>query len=86
LLVLLGEADDWGNPAAVCLGYAAQVPHGAAVEVHTYPGAHHSFDFPRTAPLIRAGHVEKYDEAAADDSYARVRAFLERTIGGGARR
>jgi dienelactone hydrolase len=85
LLALLGEADDWGNPAAVCLGYAARLPHGAAVEVHTYPGANHSFDYPGTEPLIRAGHLEKYDKTAAEDSYARVRAFLERTIGAGAR-
>jgi dienelactone hydrolase len=84
-LALAGEWDDWGNPAAVCRAYAAQVPHGVAVEVHTYPGASHSFDYPRAAPLIRAGHVEKYDKAAAEDSYARVQVFLERTIGAGAR-
>jgi dienelactone hydrolase len=84
-LALLGDADDWGNPAIGCRAYAAQVQHGAAVEVHTYPGAYHSFDYPSTAPLIRAGHVEKYDKAAAEDSYARVQAFLERTIGAGAR-
>jgi dienelactone hydrolase len=84
-LALLGEADDWGNPAAVCRAYAAQLPHGAAVEVHTYPGAYHSFDYPSTAPLIRAGHLEKYDKAAAEDSYARVQTFLKSTTGAGAR-
>jgi dienelactone hydrolase len=84
-LALLGEADDWGNRAAVCRAYAAQVPHGAAVEVHTYPGAYHSFDYPSTDPLYRAGHLEKYDNAAAEDSYARVHALLERTIVAGAR-
>jgi hypothetical protein len=35
--------------------------------------------------LIRAGHAEKHDKAAAEDSYAREHAFLERTIGAGAR-
>jgi dienelactone hydrolase len=81
----LSAAVDWGNPAAACRAYAAQLPHGAPVEVHTYPGAYHSFDYPSTAPLIRAGHIEKYDRAAAEDSYSRVQAFLERTIGTGAR-
>jgi hypothetical protein len=36
-LALLGEVDDWGNPAAVCRAYAAQVPHGAprSKSIHT---------------------------------------------------
>lgn len=44
LLILAGEADDW-TPAAPCVELAAIArSQGAAMEIVTYPGAHHSFD------------------------------------------
>lgn len=44
LLILIGEADDW-TPAEPCreLSSIAQ-QQGAAVDIVTYPDAHHSFD------------------------------------------
>jgi dienelactone hydrolase len=44
LLILAGEADDW-TPATPCVELAAIArKQGAAMEIVTYPGAHHSFD------------------------------------------
>jgi len=44
LLVLAGEADDW-TPAAPCIELTKIAKgQGAAMEIVTYPGAHHSFD------------------------------------------
>lgn len=44
LLILTGEADDW-TPAAPCKDLAATAQQeGGALEIVTYPGAHHSFD------------------------------------------
>jgi dienelactone hydrolase len=44
LLILTGEADDW-TPAGPCIELAAIArKQGAAMEIVTYPGAHHSFD------------------------------------------
>jgi dienelactone hydrolase len=44
LLILAGEADDW-TPPAPCFELAEIARRqGAAMEIITYPGAHHSFD------------------------------------------
>lgn len=44
LLVLSGEADDW-TPAGHCIDLAKIArSRGSAMEIVTYPGAHHSFD------------------------------------------
>jgi len=44
LLVLAGEADDW-TPMAPCIEITKiAAREGAAIEIVTYPGAHHSFD------------------------------------------
>lgn len=81
LLVLVGEADDWGNPAASCRLFAERLGAGAPVEIVTYPGVAHSFD---NRNLVRRtfsfGHRVEYDHAAAEDSFARVKAFLARTL------
>jgi dienelactone hydrolase len=51
LLILAGEADDW-TPAAPCVELTAIArSQGAAMEIVTYPGAHHSFD--RTNSPVR---------------------------------
>ncbi|OGA26180.1 MAG: hypothetical protein A3I02_07510 [Betaproteobacteria bacterium RIFCSPLOWO2_02_FULL_67_26] len=44
LLVLSGEADDW-TPAAPCIALTKTAQsQGAAMDIVTYAGAHHSFD------------------------------------------
>jgi len=44
LLILAGEADDW-TPAKPCVELVDIArKQGAAMEIVTYPGAHHSFD------------------------------------------
>jgi dienelactone hydrolase len=44
LLILAGEADDW-TPAQPCVELVEIArKQGAAMEIVTYPGAHHSFD------------------------------------------
>ena len=44
LLILAGEADDW-TPAKPCVELVEIArKQGAAMEIVTYPGAHHSFD------------------------------------------
>jgi len=78
LLALAGEDDDWGSPALTCQGFAAKVPPGARVEVHTYPGVAHAFDNSRLGLTREEGHVLGYNHAAAEDSFQRVKAFLDR--------
>ena len=81
LLALAGTADTWGRPAATCTAFAAAVPSGA-VSVTTYPGAVHGFDNPRLTRLRFAeGHPMQYDAVAAEDSFGRVREFLDHVIG-----
>jgi dienelactone hydrolase len=80
LLVLAGEADDWGHPAARCTVYASQAPPGSVVEVHTYPGVYHAFEVPAKEPRSSSGHIMQYDRKAAEDSFVRVRAFLNRWV------
>jgi dienelactone hydrolase len=44
LLVLIGEADDW-TPSDYCVALTKiATGRGAAMEIVTYPGAHHGFD------------------------------------------
>ena len=81
LLVLAGEADDWGNPALRCRLYGSELPSGAHFEIHTWPGVYHAFDNPNISREEIDGHVLEYDEAAANDSFARVHAFLDRWVG-----
>ena len=81
LLVLAGEADDWGNPAAQCRQFGAQVRAGQTFELHTYPGVYHAFDSSGLAKSSMLGHAMGYDHAAAEDSFVHVRAFLDRWVG-----
>ncbi len=82
LLVLAGEADDWGKPALTCRTFGRALRPDQPFEIHTYPGVVHGFDNPRQ-DLVRLveGHALLYDRAAAEDSYLRVRAFLARWLG-----
>ncbi len=80
LLVLAGEADDWGHPAERCRQFGAALPRGAPFEMHIYPGVHHAFDNPNIPREVVDGHVLEYNGAAAEDSFARVHAFLDRWV------
>jgi len=80
LLVLAGEADDWGDPAARCKAYGRELRPDQRFEIHTYPGVVHAFDSgPKTRTMF-SGHALAYDKAAAEDSFIRVRAFLDREV------
>ena len=45
--------------------------------VVTYPGAYHDFAMGPRPPREFLGHHIEYNEAAAKDSFARTRAFLD---------
>ena len=82
-LILIGDADDW-TPAAACREMVAQ-PHGASAQLDltVYPGAHHAFNFSSLKPGNRVfGHWREYNEAAAQDAEAKMRAFLAVHLGG----
>ena len=81
LLVLVGEADDWGHPAARCQAYGKALQPGQVFELHSYPGAYHAFDNPDMVRTVSNSHIMEYNPEAAADSYAQVRAFLERWMG-----
>jgi len=80
ILVLAGEADDWGHPARRCLDYAHVVGSGEVINVVVYPGVYHAFDNPEMPRTVSNGHVMEYNRAAAQDSEAKVRDFLERWV------
>jgi dienelactone hydrolase len=82
LLALAGEADDWGYPALSCRGFAAKLHAGQVFEVYTYPGVVHGFEnvLQQHRSMVE-GHALEYDRDAADDSFVRVKAFLDRYVG-----
>lgn len=73
LLVLGAEKDDWVAPDGCVL--RAGDAEGAAMQVHVYPGAYHSFDLPIEKQFY-AGHIVGGDPAATEDSRARYLAFF----------
>lgn len=81
LLALNGDRDDWGNPAATCAAFAAAVGTRGTVENQTYSGVVHGFDNPGLArERVAFGHRIQFDFNAANDSYERTRAFLDRFV------
>jgi dienelactone hydrolase len=80
LLVLVGEDDDWGHPALRCQAYGAEVTPGEPFEIHIYPGVYHAFDNPDMVRTVSNTHVMEYNKAAAEDSFVRVREFLDRWV------
>jgi dienelactone hydrolase len=80
LLVLAGEADDWGNPAERCRTYGKALRKDQPFEMYSYPGAFHGFDSGPIKKTEVLGHTLVYDRAAAEDSFARVRGFLDRQV------
>ena len=84
LLALAGEDDTWSDPARTCKAYGAALPAGAPFQLVTYPGVVHAFDNQRLQTRrFNEGHPMQYDLGAASDSFDKVRAFLNRTIGPG---
>lgn len=80
LLALAGDADDWGTPAAGCRVFEQGKHPDAVFELHTYPGVYHGFDNKGGGPSYSEGHRMEYAPAAAEDSYQRVHAFLDRWV------
>ncbi len=84
LLALAGEDDTWGPPARTCKAFGDALPPGDAFTLVTYPGVVHAFDNPNLVQRrFSEAHPMQYDPSAAADSFARVKAFLQRTVGPG---
>ncbi len=82
LLVLVGEADNWDDPARRCREFGAQLTPDQNFQIHTYPGVVHSFDAENQLSLSWIeGHPILYNRVAAEDSFRRTKAFLDRYIG-----
>jgi len=82
LLALAGDDDTWGYPALSCRGFAGKLRPDQVFEVQTYPGAVHVFDnVLQQYPIVVEGHPLEYDRQAAEDSFVRVKAFLDRYVG-----
>ena len=81
-LILIGEADDW-SPAERCRVMVVHArPDGAPITLTVYPGAHHGFNFEMLQPgRSSLGHWLEYNEPAARDAEAKVRAFLAIHLG-----
>jgi dienelactone hydrolase len=81
-LILTGELDDW-NPVERCREMVAHArPDSAPIALTVYPGAHHGFNFAILQPGRSSfGHWLEYNEPAAKDAEAKVRAFLEAHLG-----
>ena len=85
LLALAGDADTWGQPASSCQSFGRVLRKGQPFEVHVYPGVAHAFENPDSAEKAMFGHPLGYNAEAAEDSFARVHAFLDRWLRGNGR-
>jgi dienelactone hydrolase len=87
-LVLMGEQDVWTplEPCRSLLDHA--IARGSPVELHTYAGAYHDFDFPGVKLHEEPGYrtsagvvpIVGMDPAAREDALVRVAAFLGRYL------
>jgi dienelactone hydrolase len=83
LLAMAGDADTWGYSARTCQAFAAALQPDQPMQVVVYPGAVHDFDNPTVIHLrYTLGHPIAYDASAANDSFAKVKAFLAHYLGG----
>jgi dienelactone hydrolase len=81
-LILTGEADDWNPPERCREMVAHSRPDGAPIGLTVYPGSYHAFDVAQFQPGVRfLGHWLEYNEPAAKDAEAKVRAFLAANFG-----
>jgi len=70
-----------GLPALTCRAFGGKLRPDQGFEVHTYPGVVHAFDNEETPDrVVKDGHPLQYDKPAAEDSYVRVKAFLDRYV------
>ncbi len=84
LLALAGEDDDWSEPALTCRVFGGRLRADQPFELHTYPGVVHAFDNSRVnGRTYSEGHAMEYNHAAAEDSFVRVKTFLDRYVGRG---
>jgi dienelactone hydrolase len=83
-MILVGALDD-RTPAELCRKLAAEPREGSPpIDLTVYPGAYHSFNVRDFQPGIRrSGHWVEYNEPAATDAWAKVRAFLAVNLGSG---
>ncbi|WP_334187263.1 dienelactone hydrolase family protein [Noviherbaspirillum sp.] len=92
LLMLIGEKDDWTPPEA-CVALERKLqesPSSAAVALHLYPDAFHSFDAPELPVRVRQdvpngirpgeGVTVGSNPAARADTYWEVLAFLKKKL------
>lgn len=77
LLVLVGDSDDWGQPALRCQAFGAALRPDQPFEIHVYPDVFHAFDNPAMTRSVSNGHVMEYNRSAAEDSFKHVHAFLD---------
>ena len=81
-LILTGEADEMSLVEQCRQMVAHARPRGAPIALTVYPGVHHNFDVALLNPGVRfRGLWLEYDEPAARDAEAKVRAFLATHLG-----
>jgi dienelactone hydrolase len=78
LLMFIGGADDW-TPPGTCRAMQMVGEDLPEYELVEYPDATHAFDWAE-APATYFGYTLRYDAAATEDAYRRVRAFLARHL------
>jgi len=81
LLILIGEADDWAN-AKACPRMLERQDRAtrARLTIVSYPGAYHDFDIGPRTPREVLGHRIEYNEATANDSFVRTKAFFDQRL------
>lgn len=80
LLVLVGDADDWGHPAVRCEAFGKALKPEQPFQIVIYPGVYHAFDNPEMVRTISNNHIMEYNPPAAEDSYGRVHSFLDHWV------
>jgi dienelactone hydrolase len=85
MLILIGEADQWNSADACTTMKNLARPESASISLTVYPGVHHAFDVVQLKPgLSSDGRWLEYNEPAARDAEARVRALLAANLGAAA--
>jgi dienelactone hydrolase len=83
ILILIGESDDW-TPADRCKSLVERLhnqPDQPDIEIRTFPGATHAYDFPYPPRINAQGHRMAYDETATEQSWQAISVFLGEHIG-----
>jgi dienelactone hydrolase len=83
ILILIGESDDWA-PVDRCKSLVERLhnqPNQPDIELKTFPGATHAYDFPYPPRVNALGHHLAYDETATEQSWQAIGVFLGQHIG-----